>query len=47
VTVRDGVVWLTGTVPTWDGNDARLHAARSIPGVRTIVNEVFVVPQVR
>ena len=47
VTVRDGVVWLTGTVPTWDGNDARLHAARSIPGVRTIVNEVFVVPQAR
>jgi osmotically-inducible protein OsmY len=47
VTVRDGVVWLTGTVPTWDGNDARLHAARSIPGVRTIVNEVFVVPLAR
>ena len=47
VTVRDGVVWLTGTVPTWDGNDARLHAARSIPGVRTIVNEVLVAPQVR
>ncbi|HEX5043057.1 MAG TPA: BON domain-containing protein [Candidatus Polarisedimenticolaceae bacterium] len=47
VTVRDGVVWLTGTVPTWDGNDARLHAARSIPGVRTIVNEVLVAAPVR
>jgi osmotically-inducible protein OsmY len=47
VTVRDGVVWLTGTVPTWDGNDARLRAARSIPGVRTIVNEVLVAPAVR
>ncbi|HET9300395.1 MAG TPA: BON domain-containing protein [Candidatus Polarisedimenticolaceae bacterium] len=47
VTVRDGVVWLTGTVGTWDGNDARLHAARSIPGVRTIVNEVFLAPVVR
>jgi osmotically-inducible protein OsmY len=47
VTVRDGVVWLTGTVGTWDGNDARLHAARSVPGVRTIVNEVFVAPVVR
>jgi len=45
--VRDGVVWLTGNVPSWDGNDARLHAARAIPGVRTIVNEVFVAPEVR
>ena len=42
VSVKDGVVWLTGTVPTWQGNNDRLHATRSIPGVRSIVNEVQV-----
>jgi osmotically-inducible protein OsmY len=40
-------VWLNGVVPTWEGNDARLHAARSVPGVRTIVNELQVGQEVR
>jgi osmotically-inducible protein OsmY len=47
VSVKNGVVWLNGVVPTWEGNDARLHAARSVPGVRTIVNELQVGQEVR
>ena len=47
VSVKNGVVWLHGVVPTWEGNDARLHAARSVPGVRTIVNELQVGQEVR
>ena len=42
VSVKDGVVWLTGFVPTWQGNNDRLHATRTIPGVRSIVNELQV-----
>jgi osmotically-inducible protein OsmY len=42
VSVRNGVVWLTGSVPTWQGNNDRLHATRSVPGVRSIVNELQV-----
>jgi osmotically-inducible protein OsmY len=42
VSVKDGVVWLTGSVPTWQGNNDRLHATRSVPGVRSIVNELQV-----
>jgi osmotically-inducible protein OsmY len=47
VSVKNGVVWLNGVVPTWEGNDARLHAARSVPGVRTIVNELQAGQEVR
>lgn len=44
VVVQDGTVWLTGSVPTWQGNDARLHATRSVIGVRSIINSLRVVP---
>jgi osmotically-inducible protein OsmY len=40
VRVVDGVVWLSGSVPTWQGTSARLHATRSVPGVRSIMNEL-------
>jgi osmotically-inducible protein OsmY len=43
VLVQDGVVRLSGTVPSWDGNDARLEATRSVTGVRSILNGVRVV----
>jgi osmotically-inducible protein OsmY len=42
VRVTDGVVWLTGSVPEWQGNSSRLHAARSVTGVRSIINELRV-----
>jgi len=42
VDVRDGAVRLTGTVPTWQGNNERMHAVRSVPGVRAILNELRV-----
>jgi len=44
VVVRKGTVWLTGSVPTWRGNDARMHATRSVIGVRSIINSLRVVP---
>jgi len=43
VMVKDGVVWLSGSVPTWQGNATRLHAVRSVTGVRSIYNGVRVV----
>jgi hyperosmotically inducible periplasmic protein len=43
VRVADGVVWLTGSVPTWQGNSSRLDAARAVTGVRSIINELRVV----
>jgi len=43
VRVTEGVVWLTGSVPTWQGNSSRLDAARSVTGVRSIINELRVV----
>jgi len=43
VTVKGGVVSLTGSVPTWQGDSARLHAVRSVTGVRSIINELRVV----
>jgi len=43
VMVKDGAVWLSGSVPGWEGNSSRLHAARSVTGVRTIYNSVRVV----
>jgi len=43
VLVADGVVRLTGSVPTWAGNASRMHAARSVKGVRSILNELRVI----
>lgn len=43
VRVSDGVVWLTGSVPTWQGNSSRVYATRSVTGVRSIVNRMHVV----
>jgi len=43
VMVKDRVVWLSGTVPAWDGNSSRMYAARSVVGVRSIMNGVRVV----
>jgi osmotically-inducible protein OsmY len=43
VLVTDGVVRLTGSVPTWEGNASRIHATRSVTGVRSILNELRVV----
>jgi osmotically-inducible protein OsmY len=45
VVVLDGVVWLSGNVPTWQGNSSRMYAVRSVNGVRSIVNSLRVVPQ--
>ena len=42
VRVKDGIVWLIGSVPAWQGNDARLSATRSVSGVRSIVNSLRV-----
>jgi|KBSSwiStaDraftv2_1062776.scaffolds.fasta_scaffold96365_4 hypothetical protein len=47
VRVADGVVWLTGSVPTWQGTAARLHATRSVTGVRSIMNELRLVVNAR
>ena len=43
VQVAEGVVWLTGTVPTWQGNTSRVDAARSVTGVRSVINRLRVV----
>lgn len=43
VRVNDGIVRLSGTVPAWQGNDARISATRSVTGVRAILNGVRVV----
>jgi osmotically-inducible protein OsmY len=40
VLVKDGVVHLQGTIPSWQGNSSRLHATRSVKGVRSIFNEL-------
>jgi len=40
VLVKDGVVYLQGTIPSWQGNSSRLHATRSVTGVRSIFNEL-------
>jgi osmotically-inducible protein OsmY len=44
VVVVDGVAWLYGSVPTWEGNSSRLYAVRSVTGVRSIMNVLHVVP---
>ena len=43
VRVEGGVVWLTGSVPVWQGNASRLYATRSVTGVRSIMNELQIV----
>lgn len=42
VAVTDGIVRLTGSVPSWQGNSSRLSATRSVTGVRSILNEIAV-----
>ena len=42
VEVKNGVVRLTGTVPTWQRNLSAVYAARSVAGVRSIHNELTV-----
>jgi len=44
VVVVDGVVWLYGSVPNWQGNSSRMYAVRSVTGVRSIMNVLRVVP---
>ncbi len=36
VEVRNGVVWLTGTVPSWAWHLEAVAAARATPGVRAV-----------
>ena len=38
----NGVVRLTGTVPTWQRNLSAVYAARSVTGVRSVRNELKV-----
>ena len=42
VQVENGVVRLTGTVPTWQRNLSAVYVARSVAGVRSIRNEMTV-----
>jgi len=42
VEVKNGVVRLTGKVPTWQGNLSAVYAARSVTGVRSVLNELKV-----
>ncbi len=42
VEVKNGVVRLTGTVPTWQNNLSAVYVARSVTGVRSIRNELTV-----
>jgi hyperosmotically inducible periplasmic protein len=42
VEVVNGVVRLTGTVPTWQRNLSAVYAARSVTGVRSVRNELKV-----
>ena len=44
VSVSDGVVSLNGTVPTRLGSAATIDAARSVAGVRSVVDSVRLVP---
>jgi hyperosmotically inducible protein len=43
VEVKNGVVRLTGTVPSWQRNLSVVYVARSVTGVRSILNELMVV----
>ncbi len=42
VEVKNGVVRLTGTVPSWQRNLSAVYVARSVTGVRSILNELKV-----
>ncbi len=42
VTVKDGVVTLTGTVPTYTKKYQAEHAAESVPGVRGMAGDLDV-----
>jgi len=42
VEVKNGVVRLTGTVPTWQRNLSAVYVARSVTGVRAVLNELKV-----
>lgn len=42
VEVSNGVVRLTGTVPTWEKGLSAVYAARGVPGVRSVRNEMKV-----
>jgi osmotically-inducible protein OsmY len=43
VHAKDGVVRLTGTVPTAEGNASRIFAAGSVTGVASVISEMRVV----
>jgi osmotically-inducible protein OsmY len=43
VRVKDGVVRLTGTVPTEEGNSSRAFAAGSVTGVTSVIDELRIV----
>jgi len=45
VEVKNGVVRLTGTVPTWQRNLSAVYVARSVTGVRSVRNELKVETQ--
>jgi osmotically-inducible protein OsmY len=40
VEVRNGVVWLTGTVPSWAWHREAVAVARATPGVRAVEDEL-------
>ena len=40
VEVRNGVVWLTGTVPSWAWHLEAVAVARATPGVRAVEDEL-------
>jgi len=42
VEVSNGVVRLTGTVPTWERSLSAVYSARSVPGVRSVRNDMTV-----
>jgi osmotically-inducible protein OsmY len=44
VSVRDGVVTLTGTVRSWSEKNAVLRAAAYAPGVRSVEDRTTVDP---
>ena len=44
VQVRDGIVTLTGTVPSWAKRMAALQAAQRVAGVLDIANDVLLQP---
>jgi hyperosmotically inducible protein len=46
VEVKNGVVRLTGRVPTWQRNLSAVYAARSVEGVRSVRNDMTVEPPI-